>query len=193
MNWLMIGIIIVVGIVIIAALLLTAVGVLFCGDVMSFTAPGSETLSPAGAPAGKALVAYNPGISGAAKSAALTIANDLRSRGYTVTLAGVKSPAAANISGYDVIIAGGPMYWGRVSNSIDSYLNGLKPQNGTRLGVFGTTGSDKFNDGDIESFGKQVASIPCSSMLNKPAPIKTIRSGDAGNTDCSELVTAVMQ
>jgi hypothetical protein len=85
------------------------------------------------------------------------------------------------------------MYFGSVSNSVDAYLNALKPQNGVRLGVFGTTGAPQFNDGDIASFGKQVAACPCNSMLNKPPVTKTIRSGDAGNTDCSEFVSAVLQ
>jgi len=170
-----------------------AMGTLFCGDIMSYTAPGSKTLSPAKTSVGKALVAYNPGLSGAAKEAAERIAGDLQSKGYTVSLAGIKSADAANISGYNVIIAGGPMYWGRVSNSVDAYLNALKPQNGVRLGVYGTTGAPQFNDRDIESFGKQVAACPCNGMLNKTPVTKTIRSGEAANTDCSEFLATVLQ
>jgi flavodoxin len=193
MNWLMIIGLVIAGIVLVVALAAIAAGVLFCGDIMSYTAPGSKTLSPSGTSVGKALVAYNPGLSGAAKDAAERIAGDLQSKGYTVSLAGIKSADAANISGYDVIIAGGPIYWGRVSNSVDAYLNALKPQNGVRLGVFGTTGSPEFHDSDIASFEKQVAACPCSGMLNKTAATKTIRSGDAANTDCSEFVAVVLQ
>ena len=160
---------------------------------MSYTDTGSKILSPTGAPVGKALVVYNPGVSGAAKNAAVAIAGDLQSKGYTVNLAGIKSAAAANISGYDVVIAGGPMYFGRVSNSVDAYLTALKPQKDVKLGVFATTGSPQFNDGDIASFGKQVASDLGNSTLTKTAPTKTIRSGDAGNTDCTDLVSAVLQ
>ncbi len=193
MNWLMIAGLVVAGIILVVAVAAIAAGVLFCGDVMSYTAPGSKTLSPAGASAGKALVVYNPGLSGAAKGAAERIASDLQSKGYTVNLAGIKSADAANISGYDVIIAGGPMYWGLVSNSVDAYLKGLKPQKDVALGVFGTTGSPEFHDSDIASFGKQVAACPCSDMLNKTAVTKTIRSGDAANTDCADFISAVLQ
>lgn len=193
MNALMIVGLVVVGIIVIVAAVGTAMGLLFCGDVMSLTDTSSQVMNPAGAPVGKALIVYNPGVSGAAKNAAATIAGDLQSKGYTVNLAGIKSAAAANISGYDVVISGGPMYFGRVSNSVDAYLTALKPQKNVTLGVFATTGSSQFNDGDIVSFGKQVASVPCSSMLNKTAPIKTIRSGDAGNIDCTDLVSAVLQ
>jgi hypothetical protein len=188
MNWLMIvGLVIIV----IVAVAIT-VGVLFCGDVLSYTATGRQVQNPAGTPAGKALVVYSPGISGAAKNAAAELAKDLQSKGYIVNLAGIRSAAAANVSGYDVILVGGPMYFGAVSNSVDGYLKALKPQNGTALGVFATTGAPQFNDNDIASFGKQVASIPCYSMLKKTAPTKTIRSGDAGNADCSDLVSAVL-
>ena len=150
MNWIMIIGLIVVGIVLIAI----AIGALFCGDLMSYTDTGSKVLSPAGAPAGNALVVYNPGLSGGAKNAAAVIAGDLQSKGYTVNLAGIKSAAAANISGYNVVIAGGPMYFGRVSNSVDAYLTALKPQKDVTIGVFATTGASQFNDGDITSFGE---------------------------------------
>src|SRR5208337_1279221 len=153
MNWLMIVGLVILGIVIVVI----AIGVLFCGDVLSYTATGSQVLNPAGTPVGKALVVYNPGVSGAAKNAAAEIAGDLQSKGYTVNLAGIKSTSAANVSGYDVVIAGGPMYFGTVSNSVDAYLKALKPQNGTTLWVFATTGAPQFNDNDIASFGKQVA------------------------------------
>lgn len=193
MDLLMIIVAAVVALIAVVVIALTATGLLFCGDVMSYTAPGSKALSPAGKSVGKALVAYNPGLSGAAKDAAEKIAGDLQSKGYTVDLAGIKSTAAADISGYDVVVAGGPVYWGQVSNSVDAYLKGLKPQNGMRLGVFGTTGSSQFNDGDIASFGKQVATCSCSGMLNKSPVTKTIRSGDAANIDCADFVSAVLQ
>jgi flavodoxin len=159
---------------------------------MSYTGPGSKTLSPAGKSVGKALVVFNPGVSGEARKAAEIIAGDLQSKGYTVNLAGIKSPAAADVSGYDVVIAGGPMYFGRVSNSVDGYLNGLKPQNGVKLGVFGTTGAPEFNDQDIASFGKQVAALPYSGTLSKAAVAQTIRTGAAEKADCAGLVSAVL-
>jgi flavodoxin len=183
---------IVVGIIVIIAAVGTVMGLLFCGDIMSYTDKSSQVLSPTGTAVGKALVVYNPGVSGAARNAAAEIAGDLQSKGYTVNLAGIKSEAAANTSGYDVIIAGGPMYFGRVSNSVDSYLKALKPQKDVTVGVFGTTGAPQFNDGDIATFGEQVTTDLGSITLNKAAATKTIRSGDAGNTDCSDLVSAMV-
>ncbi len=184
---------VVAGIVLVVVAAGIVAGALFCGDIMSYTATGSKTLSPAGTSVGKALVVYNPGVSGAAKDAAEKIAGDFQAKGYTVTLAGIKSSAAADISGYNVIVAGGPMYFGRVSNSVDAYLNGLKPQKDVEVGVFGTTGSGRVhNEDDIASFGKQVAAVTGISSLNKSAVTKTLRSGNATNTDCSDFVAAVL-
>ena len=77
-------------------------------DLAAYTATGSRTLTPAGTSIGKALVAYDPGLSGTAKGVANKIASDLQASGYTVTLAGIKSSAAAQTSDYGVIVAGGP-------------------------------------------------------------------------------------
>ncbi len=193
MNGLVIIGLVVVGIIVIAAVALTAAGLLFCGDIMSYTDTGNRTLSPNGTPVGKALVAYNPGVSGEAKAAAEKIAGDLQSRGYEVSLAGIRSAAAADASGYDVVIVGGPMYFGKVSSSVDSYLKALKPQKDTKVGAFATTGAPQFNDKDIASFREQVASLPWCGTLDKAVVTKTIRSGDAGDADCSELVSAALQ
>src|SRR5512144_1915096 len=84
MNGLMTLGLIVVGIIVIVAAIGTVMGLLFCGDIMSYTDKSSQILSPAGTPVGKALVIYNPGVSGAAKNAAAEIAGDLQSKGYTV-------------------------------------------------------------------------------------------------------------
>ena len=192
MNTLMIIGLVVVGIILLIAVIGITMGVLFCGDAMSYTDTSSQVITPDGASAGKALVVYNPGLSGAAKKAAAAIADDLRSKGYTVTLGGIKSPAAADISGYDVVIAGGPMYFGRVSNSVDSYLKALKPQKNVAVGVFGTTGSPDIHSEDIATFGEQVKTDLGSITLDRTAATKTIRSGDAANTDCSALVTAMV-
>ena len=160
------------GIVVIVVVAGIAAGALFCADIMSYTDKGSKTLDPAGSPVGKALVVYNPGISGAAKNAAAEIAGDLQSKGYTVNLAGIKSSAAANVSGYDVIIAGGPMYFGKVSNSVDAYLTALKPQKGVAVAHSQRPERRNLMREISHHSEKQVAADPCSSMLNKTAATK---------------------
>ncbi len=56
MNWFMIVGLVIAGIILFVAVAAIVAGVLFCGDIMSYTAPGSKTLSPTKASVGKALV-----------------------------------------------------------------------------------------------------------------------------------------
>ena len=56
-------------IILIIAVAIVAMGFIFL-DAMSYTATGSETLSPAGNITGNALVVYDPGISGYSKDMA---------------------------------------------------------------------------------------------------------------------------
>ena len=123
-------------------------------DVLSGFATGSEKLTPDGGATGKALVVYNPGLSGTAKDAATKIAGDLCSRGYEVELAGIKSEVAVDISGYDVVVAGGPIYGGKVSGSVLSYLKAMDPRANATVGAFAT--GSFFKDQVTEPFPDSV-------------------------------------
>lgn len=162
-------------------------------DLASYTATGAETLSPTGTTVGNALVVYTPGLSGAAKKAAAEIANELKSKGYTVTLAGVRNAAATNTSDYDIIIAGGPIYGAKVSSSIDTYLKTLTITEKAKLGVFGTTGtgSHQFSNEDLTMLKDQVASL----QRGKNATLKLIRDRDEKNAtqDYEDFVSAMVQ
>lgn len=155
-------------------------------DLASYTATGVETLTPNGTATGNALVVYTPGITGTAKKAATEIANELKSNGYNVTLAGVRNDAATNTSGYDVIVVGGPMYFGKLSNSMDSYLKTLTLPENAKLGVFGTTGSDQAMAEDLELLEKQVN--------GKATIIKQIRDSNDqyAAQDYQDLVSALV-
>ncbi len=111
-------------------------------DVMSYTANGFETFSPEGNVTGNALLVYDPGISGQSANVALNIAKELQSKGYHVDLVGINNAKAKNTSKYELIVVGGPIYTGKASSSVQSYLNNLKQNNGTKIAVF-ATGSDK--------------------------------------------------
>lgn len=117
-------------------------------DTLSSRATDSEVLKPDDTVMGKALVVYNPGLSGAPKDAAIKIASDLKAKGYETTLAGVKSAVAVNVSGFDVIVAGGPIYGGKVSPSVYSYLQALAPPEDAHVGAFaiGSSTSKPFPD-----------------------------------------------
>ena len=125
-------------------------------DIMSYTATGSQTLNPNGASVGNALVVYDPGITGTAKNVASVIANDLQAKGYTATIAGIKSSNVLNTTGYNVIVIGGPVYAGQPASSLQSYLSDINPPKEAKVGVF-TTGSVIANSNNTAFVKKEIA------------------------------------
>ena len=181
-KWLKITLIVLAVILIV----LVSLVIILIFDLTSYGATGSKTLNPTGTSIGRAMVVYDPGFSGAASSDATKIAGDLQARNYTVILAGVRSGAAGNVSGYNIIVAGGPMYWGQVSSSIDGYVKTV--QNNTKLGVFASTGSSSYVASDLKSLQTQVE----SATHNQNAAVKLIRDGNE-TADCADLVSALVQ
>ena len=76
-------------------IIVVAFGAIILLDVAAYTATGSQTLTPIGTSIGKAIVIYDPGLSGTAKGVADKIASDLQAKSYTVTETGVRSSAAS--------------------------------------------------------------------------------------------------
>ena len=180
---------VVVAVLVLAVLAAFAsMGFLFM-DGMSYTATGHEALSPSGAEAGKALVVYNPGITGQAKDAAATIAGDLQAKGYTVDLCGIRSGEAWRTAGYNVIVVGGPVYVGNASGSVRSYLSTLKADEGARLGVFGTGSVDPGSD-DLAVVSKDVA--PADTTLGIKAAMKILEHDDA-DKKCAAFVEELLR
>ncbi len=183
---------------IIIALILIAVcsvAIVFL-DVAAYTATASETLTPTGTSAGNALVVYDPGLSGTARTVATQIASDLQERGYTVTLAGIKSSAATNTTDYAVVVAGGPVYTGALTNSVRDFLNNLPPGHAsegygayivTRVGVFGS-GQGASAPEDIAQIKQSVAALADDGTLSNAVVVKightedlTVRAQDFVN------------
>jgi len=190
MKLLKIGLIAVAIVILVVLAAFAGMAALFM-DVMSYTATGSETLNPAGTPAGNALVVYDPGVSGTAKNAAVSMASELLSQGYVVELAGVRSAAAANVSGYDIIIVGGPTYAGNVSSSIAAYLNSLNAPADATIGIFATGSVGPEND-DPAYMRKFVAGIPDDSPLKITSAVKLVSQDDI-NKKCAVFVTGLLQ
>jgi flavodoxin len=143
-------------------------------DVAGHSATGSQTLNPTGTPVGKALVIYNPGLSGQAKEAAMVIGNQLVAEGYVVTVAGVKSSAANDLTDCDIVIVGGPMYGGKSSSSVEEYLKALTPTEQLKLGVYTTTGNANFDQGSFNTLSDQVVSLVGSKPLIVETEVRLI-------------------
>ena len=171
-----------IAVLVVVVVTFSLLGAIFFLDLSSYTASGSQTLNPSGPSVGRALVVYDPGLSGAAQKAAQMVAQDLQQKGYVVDLAGVKSSAASNLSGYGIIVAGGPMYFGQATSSIDDFLNGVGPQQNAKLGVFVTTGNSQVVGSDEQMLQRQVA-----SATTHPVSIEMILLGSE-DQNCADLV-----
>jgi flavodoxin len=135
--------------VFLAFVILSALGlsVVFL-DLASYSATGGETLKVSKMGFGMALVVYDPGITGAAKDIASKIASDIQDYGYQVELVGIRNTTASSViaNQYNVIVVGGPIYGGKASSSVQSYLSKLNAGNGASVGVFGVGSFNTSND-----------------------------------------------
>jgi hypothetical protein len=152
-------------------------GAIFFLDLAAFTATGSETKAPNGPSIGTALVVYDPGLSGASKDLASKIATRLQAIGYTTTFAGIKSPAATNPSGYDVV--GGPIYAGTPTTSVKDFLNNLNPTSTLKVGVFGS-GQGETSPEDVAQITNSIASLPKRSSFSN---VLIVKIGQSENLD----------
>jgi flavorubredoxin len=159
-------------------------------DVAGNTATDTHPL-PNGAATGKALVIYDPGLSGGAKDAATKIGYKLQSAGYDVLLAGVKSKAASNIAEYNVVVVGGPIYAGKPASTIQSYLNSFNPPTNIKVGVFGY-GSIQEDNRNQTKITQEVAPLPSNSSVQLNAIVK-ISSNDNINGLCQQFVSELLQ
>ena len=149
---------IVLSVVAILLIIVVAVAAVIFLDVSAYTATGSEQLSPGGTPVGKALVLYDPGLSANSKTVADKVSFDLQIANYTVTLAGIKSSAAATTTDYDIIVIGGPIYAGAPTASVKDALNNLQHDSSAEIGVFGS-GSGASAPEDIASIKAAVPAL----------------------------------
>lgn len=160
-------------------------------DVMSYTATDYQKLNPAESAVGKALVVYDPGISGQAKNAAEVIAKDLQGKGYTVNLVGINSAEAKNTSDYNIIIVGGPIYAAKASKSVESYLSTLKTDNDAKIAAFATgQDADVLNNNDL--LIKEVAPLPTGSTLKITAVTKIVDMNSV-NQQCAIFVDSILK
>ena len=157
--------------------LLVIFGAVFFLDLAAYTATGSQTLNPTGASVGNALVTYDPGLSGTAKGVADKVAADLQAANYTVTLAGIKSSAAAHTANYSIIIAGGPVYAGTPTSSVKDFLNNLRPDQGAKVGVY-ESGSGATTPQDIASIRNSISALKEGGTLQNATVVKIGQSED---------------
>lgn len=172
-------------------IVVVALGAIVFLDLAAYAATGKQTLTPTGTSIGKALVIYDPGLSGTAKNVADKVASDLQTRGYIVTLAGVKSSAASSVDGYEIIVIGGPVYAGALTSSIKDALGkmAISQGNGVKVGVFGS-GQGATSADDITQIKQSIPASSADSILE--AVIVKIGSGEDLNSRVQDFVNQLL-
>ena len=164
-------------------------GAIFFLDLVAYTATGAQILTPTGTSMGNASVLYDPGLSGASTRVAEKVAANLQAQNLTVTLAGIKSSAAANTTGYNIIVIGGPIYAGAPTSSIKDALNTLNPDAGAKVGVFGS-GSGASAPEDITMIRDAVPTLSNGSLSD--AIVVKIGSNEDLDARASDFVTELL-
>ncbi len=181
---------IVLAITAVIIILFVAFATLIFLDLAAYTATGSQNLTPTGTSIGKALVIYDPGLSGTAKGVADKVASDLQAQSYSVTLAGIKSSAATHTTGYSIIVVGGPIYAGSPTASVKDDLKNLKPDSGTKVGVFGS-GSGPTSQNDIDMIKSSVPALSNHGSLSNATVVK-IGSSEDLNTRAQDFANQLL-
>jgi flavodoxin len=161
------GILEIVGIIVVLIIVLSVLGWL----IGVSRSKGSKTIKPDGDIRGKALVVYDPGITGGTRTAAFHIADELKSRGYEVKLAGARSTEAMNLSGFDFLVLGSPTYGAQPTGPVKSYLNNLQVQGNMVAGVYSLAGSvvDDSNNIMAQSLESKSLTVKVSTKYGKSA------------------------
>lgn len=162
---------IILTVVAVFTIIVVAFGAVFFLDLSAYMAGGTKTLMPSGASTGNALVVYDPGLSGAATKVAEKVAVQLQEKGYTVTLAGIKSAEAADTVSYSVIVAGGPIYAGGPTSSVKDFLGSLNPNQGAAVGVFGS-GQGATTPDDVAAIKSAVPTLQSGGTLEDAVVVK---------------------
>ena len=112
---------IVVG-VLVAALILSVVGMTLAFNVER---PGDVRAMNEGGAAGKALIVYHPGGSDFQETANTAFAEGLVDAGWEVHITTASSQAPADLSSYDLLVLGSPVYSGAPAKPVKTYLERL--------------------------------------------------------------------
>ena len=170
-------------------ILFVSVAAVILLDVAAYTATGTQTLTPIGTSVGKAIVICDPGLSGNTKIVANQIASNLQTQNYTVTLAGIKSATAANVTGYSIIVIGGPVYAGALTGSVKDALNHLSPSQGAKVGVFGS-GQGATTPNDVAMLKQSIPANSDATLSN--AVVVKIGEKEDINTRAQDFINQLL-
>lgn len=100
-----------------------------------------ETLKAKAGDAPRALIVYQPSVSGAMKTAVHSIAQGLNDSGYEVVLDCPGPQISADLSPYSVVFFGSPIYGGQPVKTLTDYMRRIGDFSQTKVALFVTAGS----------------------------------------------------
>jgi len=86
----------------------------------------------------KALIVYQPSISGISSNMAHEIAKGLNDNGYEVTLNNPGDHLTANISEYSIVVFGSPVYAGKTSDAMTNYISKIEDFSKSKFVLYST-------------------------------------------------------
>jgi flavorubredoxin len=106
-------------------------------------------------------------------------------------LAGVKSSAATHTTGYGVIVIGGPVYAGSLTNSVKDALKSLvlSHDHGNKIGVFGS-GQGVTSPDDIAQIKQSIPTSSDDTLSN--AVVAKIGSNEDLDTRVQDFVNQLL-
>lgn len=113
----------------------------------------------------KALIIYQPSRTNLTSTMASSIAETLHKSGYEVTINYPSQELNYDISKYDVLVFGTPIYVGKYSQVLESYMRTIKDFSNKKVMIFATGGNNKITN-EID---------PLVKMLNETNKIKKLK------------------
>lgn len=114
-----------------------------------------DILKPSSSASHKALVVYQPSmITNSTKNIAYQISNGLKDEGYEVTVAHPGKSLTTDLSAYDAVVFGSPVYMGQTSSVLNDYIKNIKNLKNQKVILFVTGSAD--DSVQLDSLGKLI-------------------------------------
>lgn len=109
----------------------------------------SKVLAVPDSSAPKALVVYQPTISGTGKTIAEQLAAGLNAAGYEVTITYPAAKMSADISAYSIVTFGSSVYVGQPSSVLTKYMDRIADYSGKKVALYSIGSADNTPELDV--------------------------------------------
>ena len=149
MNKILMGILIFIGVIVLMIVILIATMAILVSKNNNENKTYSKVLSGPSADAPKALVVYQPSMSGRPEKIAAKIAEGLNDGGFEVTLVYPNSKLSADLSRYSVVVMGSTVFAGQPSKALLDYALRVGDFSGKTVLLFSNGGMETMPELDL--------------------------------------------